>query len=215
MRMDDDREPRYEYRIWADNLERLRSELHHLARTTLDEQVSEEIYLIAAATDDCNAKIRGGRLNVKALSATERELELWKLVLDAEFPLDSSVIAAQLFPRLELPAPELRKPRYSFDEFVRDIVRTQSQLAMITSVKRRTRFQLDDCRAEFTLLKVGRIARETVAVESVKPDSVFEVIRQLQIAGTPNTSYIRQLKLLLRDDASIAAPLNRDSIARP
>src|SRR5438105_12432353 len=101
-----DRKPRYEFRIGAENLENLADKLQCLAPRTLPEQVTQESYVISAATDDCNAKTRGGRLNLKALLATERGLELWKPVLDAEFPVDRSVIAGQLFPHLKLQAPE-------------------------------------------------------------------------------------------------------------
>ncbi|MBV8359476.1 MAG: hypothetical protein JO189_16285, partial [Deltaproteobacteria bacterium] len=88
-------QPRYEYRVWADSLEDVKNNLRRLA-TPPRMETSEETYLLSATTDKCNAKIRGGRINIKALLATEQELELWKPVLDAEFPLDSSVITGQI-----------------------------------------------------------------------------------------------------------------------
>jgi hypothetical protein len=209
-----DPQPRYEYRIWADKLENLRLEnlrlenlrndLQRLTLTTVDEHVNDEIYLISAATDACNAKIRHRRLNVKVLIGEECGLELWKPILDAGFPLDRSVLAAQLFPYFKLQVPELRQPRYSLDSFFRDIIRAQPQIAVMTTVKRRTRFQLDRCLAEFTSVVVCGIARKTVAVESIEPDPVWQLIRQLQIDSMPNTSYIRLLRQVLDNDTSIA-----------
>jgi hypothetical protein len=153
-------------------------------------------------------KIRGGRINLKALLAIEQKLELWKPVLDAEFPLDRSVITGQIFPRLELRVPDLHRPRYSMDEFVSELIRAQPQIAMVRILKRRARFLLDECLAEFTSVSIGKVARETVAVESVEPGPVLRVIRQLHIAGMANTNYIAELKQVLSD--RINAVVRRD-----
>jgi hypothetical protein len=199
-------QPRYEYRVWADTLEDVRSNLQRLA-TPLRTETSEETYLISATTDKCNAKIRGGRINLKALLATEQKLELWKPMLDAEFPLDRSVMTEQIFPCLELRAPDLHRPRYSMDEFVSEVIRAQPQIALVTILKRRARFLLDECLAEFASVSIGKFARETVAVESIEPGSVLRLIRQLHIAGMPNTNYIVQLKQVLGDGTNAAISL--------
>jgi hypothetical protein len=189
-------QPRYEYRVWADTLEDVRNNLPRLATAAYTE-TSEETYMISSATDKCNAKIRGGRINLKALLATEQELELWKPVLDAEFPLDRSVIAGQILPCLQLPAPDLRRSRYSMDEFVEEVIQADARIAIVNTAKRRARFRLDECLAEFTSVTIGKVARETVAVESIHPEAVLGLIRRLQIAGMPNTSYVRELKRVL------------------
>ncbi len=193
-------QPRYEYRVWADSLDDVRNNLQRLA-APLRTETSEETYLISAITDKCNAKIRSGRINLKALLATEQKLELWKPVLDAEFPLDSSVITRQIFPCLELRAPDLLRPRYSMDQFLSEVIRAQPQIAMVTILKRRARFLLDECLAEFTSVSIGKVACDTVAVESIEPGSVLRLIRQLHIADMPNTNYIAQLKQVLGEMA--------------
>ena len=196
-------QPRYEYRVWADSLEDVRNTLQRLA-TAPRTETSEETYLISATTDKCNAKIRGGRMSIKALLAIEQGLELWKPMLEAEFPLDSSLIATQIFPGLELRAPDLRSSQYSMDEFVREVIRAQPQISIVTTIKRRARFRLDECLAECTSVTIGKIVRKTVAVESIEPDPVLRLIRQLQIAGMPNTSYVRLLKQVLGDATNTA-----------
>lgn len=204
-----DQQPRYEYRIWADKLEPLKDELQRLAREIVPDHVSEELYLISGATDDCNAKIRDGRLNIKARIATERGLELWQPVLDAPFPLDRSVIGSQIFPWLKVGAPDLRRARYSIENFRREVIEPLHQLAALSVLKRRTRFRLADCLAEFTSVVVDKINLETIALESIKPDPVLRVLDQLQIGGRPNTSYVRQLKQILTGNPGIASRLSR------
>jgi hypothetical protein len=192
------RQPRYEYRVWAGTLEAVRDELQRLAEL-LGVQVSEETYLISATTESCNAKIRGGRMNIKTLLAIDRGLELWKPVMEAEFPLDASIITNQIFPRLELRASRCGRPRYSIDDFAGEIIRSHPRVATVTTLKQRTRFRLDECLAEFTTVTVGKRRYATVAVESIKPAPVLRLIQHLQIAAMPNISYIRRLKQVLDD----------------
>ena len=199
-----DEHPRFEYRVWAATLEGVRNKLQQLAIAPRTE-TSEETYLISATTYKCNAKIRRGRMSIKALLAMEQRLELWKPVLEAEFPLDRSLIAKQVFPGLELGSPDLRRSRYSRDEFVNEVIRAEPQIAMVTILKKRTRFRLDECLAEFTLVTTGKVARETVAVEAIEPSPVLRLIRQLDIASMPNTNYIRFLKQVLGDVRRLSA----------
>jgi hypothetical protein len=188
-----DSQPRYEYRVWAETLEAVRSELQRLA-VTLGTEPSEETYLLSAATDNCNTKIRRGLMDIKVLLATEQGLELWKPVLQAEFPLDRSLISGQIFHYLELPLPYLEWPKYSLGEFLAEVIQAHPQIRVATILKNRTRFQLHECLAEFTSVTLGQVTCQTVAVESTNPALALRFIRHLKIADMPNTSYVRQLK---------------------
>ncbi len=110
--------PRYEFRVWAETLTPIRERLERLASPK--ETVSQETYLVSATTDKCNVKIRAGLMDIKLLVAEDRGLEQWNPILKASFPLDSSVIATQVFPSLELPPPVLAKSEYTLDEFLGD-----------------------------------------------------------------------------------------------
>lgn len=84
--------------------------------------MSRETYLTTRGTDRCNAKIRTGLIDIKILLAEHRGLEQCQPVLKAVFPLDRTVIAGQVFTRLEIRAPQLAKARYEIDEFLHEIV---------------------------------------------------------------------------------------------
>src|SRR5215469_10292703 len=92
--------PRYEFRIWADSLSPLRAKLADMGEVR--EAKSAETYLISAATDRSNVKIRADLMDIKVLVAEDRGLEQWKPILKSEFPLGSAVIREQVFPALEL-----------------------------------------------------------------------------------------------------------------
>jgi hypothetical protein len=105
-----DIEPRFEFRVWGESLAVLRNGLER--RATPVKTVSRETYLIPRGTDRCNAKIRASLIDIKILLSEDRGLEQWQPVLKAAFPLDRTVVASQVFPRLEIRAPQLSKARY-------------------------------------------------------------------------------------------------------
>ncbi len=189
----DEIKPRYEFRIWADNLTPAREALERLAQPKITE--SEETYLISQATDKCNAKIRAALMDIKVLVAADRGLEQWKPILKAGFPLESSVIATQVFPSLEHPAPALPKSAYALDEFLATMGQTDG-IAVVGVRKTRYQFRIGACAAEYAQIMINAVPRDTVAVESVDPDAVLQLVRQLGITET-NTSYIREIKRVL------------------
>jgi len=187
-------EPRYEFRVWADTFASVHERLGRLAQPKIAK--SEETYLISKATDKCNAKIRAALMDIKVLVAEDRGLQQWKPILKAGFPLDSSVIATQIFPSLELPPPALPKSVYELDEFLDYVVRADARLAIVGVRKTRYQFRIGACAAEYAQIMINGVPRETAAVESVDPDAVLQLVRELGI-DEPNTSYIREIKRVL------------------
>jgi hypothetical protein len=186
--------PRYEFRMWSDTLASVHTTLGLMAQPKTAE--SEETYLISKATDKCNAKIRAALMDIKVLVAEEQGLERWKPILKGEFPLESSVIATQVFPSLELPPPALPKSVYELDEFLDYVVRADARLAIVGVRKTRYQFRIGACAAEYAQIMINGVPRETAAVESVDPDAVLQLVRELGI-DEPNTSYIREIKRVL------------------
>lgn len=190
--------PRYEFRVWAANLAELKEQLERRVTSGQSRQTtSKETYMVSAATDRCNAKLRCALLDVKMLIAGDRGLEQWQPVLRAGFPLEGSVIATEVFPRLGVQVPHLLRARYSMDELVNEVVRPQAAITVAELSKSRLRFTLDPCRAEFASVIVSDAALQTVAVESTDPDAVLRLVRDLHLDGEPNISYVRQIKRIL------------------
>src|SRR5664279_560273 len=190
----DEIKPRYEFRVWSDTLASVHNRLGLMAQPRTAE--SEETYLISKATDKCNAKIRAALMDIKVLVAEDRGLQQWKPILKVGFPLDSSVIATQVFPSLELPPPALPKSVYELDEFLDHVAGADVRLAIVAVRKTRYQFRIGACAAEYAQIMINGVPRDTVAVESVDPDAVLQLVRELGI-DDPNTSYIREIKRLL------------------
>ena len=178
--------PRYEFRVWADTLTPIREGLERLASPK--ETVSQETYLVSATTDKCNAKIRAALMDIKVLVAADRGLEQWKPILKTEFPLESSVIATQVFPSLDLPPPPLPKSSYELDEFLDHVIRTDGRLAVVGVRKTRYQFRIGACAAEYAQIMINGVPRDTVAVESVDPDAVLQLVQSwASLRPTPAT----------------------------
>jgi|SRR5271169_4153478 len=186
--------PRYEFRIWGDVLEPFRKRLGALAEPR--EMASKETYLISAVTEECNAKIRAGLMDIKVLIAVERSLEQWKPILKAGFPLSATAIAVQVFPSLKMEPPPLSKAEYTMDEFFAEVVRAEPKISVVDVSKTRFQFGIGVCSAEYARVKINHVPRDTVAVESTDPDAVSQLVKDLGI-DQPNVSYIREISRIL------------------
>jgi exopolyphosphatase/guanosine-5'-triphosphate,3'-diphosphate pyrophosphatase len=186
--------PRYEFRIWGDSLGPLRDKLQAMAQPS--SKSSDESYLISAATDRSNVKVRAELMDIKVLVAEDRGLEQWKPILKAGFPLAGAIIVEQVFPSLELKAPQLTKSEYSFNEFLDEIIRPNPQIAIVTVSKTRHQYTIGACASEYSNILINRVARDTVAVESTDPDAVLQLVQQLGIRQS-NVSYIREIRRIL------------------
>ena len=186
--------PRYEFRIWGESLAATRKTLERLAPPT--RTTSHETYLISEMTDKCNTKIRGGLMDIKILVEESCGLEQWKPILKAPFPLERSVIATQVFPNLGLSPPTLERSAYTLSEFLEDVVRAEPRITIVDVSKTRCQFNIGACAAEYAQVTFNGLPRETVAMESVDPEAVLRLVRQLNIRGA-NTSYVREIKRVL------------------
>jgi len=186
---------RYEFRVWAQDLAEVRKKLGDpgFSQST----ASNETYLISRTTDRCNAKLRSGIMDIKLLMREDRGLEQWEPVLKEGFPLDSAVIASQIFPRLELEPPRLSRAQYSIEEFLGEVIRPHKAIAVVDVSKTRVQFSLDVCRAEFASVLINDAALETVAIEALDPEAVLKLIRGFGLNPNSNTSYVRAIKRVI------------------
>ena len=186
--------PRYEFRIWGDSLSPLRDKLQSLAQPS--QKSSDETYLISATTERSNVKVRADLMDIKVLVAEDRGLEQWKPILKAGFPLGKAVIVEQVFPNLELSAPPLTKPEFGFDEFLRDVIKPNPKIALVSVSKVRNQYTVGPCVTEYSQIRINDVSRDTVAIESTDPDAVLRLKQQLGIQQT-NVSYIREIRRIL------------------
>lgn len=186
--------PRYEFRIWGESLTPLRDKLAALVQPS--SKASDETYLISAATDKSNVKVRADLMDIKVLVAVDRGLEQWRPILKAGFPLAAGVILDQVFASLELKPPALHQSEFGFDEFLDHVVRPNPQIAIVAVSKTRFQYTIGVCATEYSNITINGVARDTVAVESTDAEAVLQLVEQLGIHEA-NVSYIREIRRIL------------------
>jgi hypothetical protein len=189
-------QPRYEFRVWGDDLLSIRQRLENSGRLAEIDR-STEIYLLSEATDECNAKIRSDLLDLKTLLDRHEGLERWKPVLKVPFPLDREVVANQIFPRLGFNPPSLPRSQYRVEEFLIEVCNATNEITVVQVSKERLRYASDRCEMEFAIVIIDHTTRQTVAVEATETEPIFQMAEKLGIRGLVNTSYIREIKRVL------------------
>ncbi len=192
--------PRYEFRIWDASLAEVKARLQKLSGPQPARQ-TRETYIVSDATDDTNAKIRAGVIDIKILLRTDLNLEQWNPCLKADFPIDAALIAEQIFPAMHVDPSgdrsETRRQLFTAKAFVETVVKPHPRLAAVELVKARRRYEFGGCAAEFVEVEIGGSTLHSVAVESTSPRAVLDAVGELAIGGYPNVSYVRQIKSIL------------------
>jgi hypothetical protein len=83
---------------------------------------SEELYIVAADSDDTNTKIRDGTLDIKVLIETCGDLERWRPRTKYEFPLTAAMLEDEVLPQLGVAMPQLSRDKYALEDFLEELV---------------------------------------------------------------------------------------------
>lgn len=197
--------PRYEFRVWGRDLALLFARLQEAS--DLEEiEDSAESYIVCSRAIRFNTKVRGGSLDVKELLKTRGQLELWRPYLKAGFPLTRQTIQDRVCPVLSLDPQQIVLPAYELDLFITTIIDPSPDLTLVPVNKRRYRFTIETCLAEFTDVSVCGEHIDTVAVESQDVAATLRAIARLGLCGQQNQSYQDALRAILRignSDASM------------
>jgi hypothetical protein len=178
--------PRYEFRVWGEDLARARLRL--LDHGSLYERRHSSETYVVSRVEDVNVKIRAGIVDIKQLLVVVGNLERWKPVFKAAFPLDARVVASSVFSRLGVDMPEVIAG--AMDEGTFTSTAEGLDGVIVARVRKdRSLVSFGHCRGETSRVQVDDTVLETVAVESADPSAVETAASDLGIDGKPNESY--------------------------
>jgi exopolyphosphatase/guanosine-5'-triphosphate,3'-diphosphate pyrophosphatase len=161
-------------------------------------QESDEVYLLSGAGG--NVKVRADLMDIKMLQQVNADgLEQWTPVMKAGFPLPATE-AARVFESLRILAPALSRASYTFAEFIEAFAQPGDAIRRVDVHKRRTRYTVGGCTAEFSDVVANGKSTRTIAVESPDAEAVIRAVRELGLGGYTNTSYPRGLSALIDDE---------------
>jgi exopolyphosphatase/guanosine-5'-triphosphate,3'-diphosphate pyrophosphatase len=188
--------PRWEWRSFGRRFGEAEARL--AALTPEGVQESDEVYLLSGAGD--NVKVRADLMDIKVLQEVNGNgLERWTPVMKAGFPLPAAEVA-KVFESLQLPVPALSRASYTFDEFIDAFAKPGGAIRRVKVHKRRTRYTVGGCTAEFSDVLANGKPTRTIAVESPDAEAVIRAVRSLGLGGYTNTSYPLGLAALIDDE---------------
>lgn len=187
---------RYEFRAFAKHFDPAEEKMRKLAKFEKFRE-SSEIYILAAANDEHNIKIRYDTLDIKVFVREERGLQQWQPKMKAEFPVDTAVFRDEVFPVLKVAPPEFKRSEYSLAQFLEDIIQPHPGLSIARVYKRRFGYTIDGCISEVAELLINEAAIKTIAVESLDVGAVLQAMEILGLQEYENVSYLLAIKRIL------------------
>jgi len=160
--------PRWEWRTF-DEVDPAAARL--AAETPSQVHDSDELYVVSAAGED-TVKVRDGLVDVKQLQEIDDHgLERW--------------------------LPVLKRPTTLTADDVRVLMRAfHADLGIVAVHKRRARYTVEGCAAELVDLVVDGRPMRTFALESEDRAAMLRLLREMGLAGHPNVSYPRRLRVM-------------------
>ncbi|MBU2553290.1 MAG: hypothetical protein KKF98_02450 [Bacteroidetes bacterium] len=189
--------PRFEFRIFGINLEKLTATLDKLT-PRLQTRKMNSIYLLTAGNTKNNIKIRDGIMDIKVLEQETDGLEQWNPFLVGEFPLKGDVIKTVVFPALGIVCPVMDRDQYTLDQFLKEIISIDPDLSVAFVKKVRHGYMLNNCITEIAEVLVNGALINTLCIESEDPKQVLAAKKMLGIGNdTENVNYPLALKRIM------------------
>lgn len=186
--------PRYEFRIFGNNLEKVEIRIKELSQKEMT-RTMDSVYLLTPWKRKNNIKIREGVMDIKVLEQEYECLQQWSPFLVGEFPLKAEVIKTTVFPALGVESPVFERKEYSLKQFIKEIVTVDPDLSVAYVWKTRHAYTINGCITEIAEIKVNGTLVKTICIEAEDPQKVIEAKNLLGIdKKTENVNYPLALK---------------------
>ena len=188
--------PRYEFRAFAQNFGLVVEKMRRLSPCHLIRE-SDEWYIMSAANNEINTKIRDDNMDIKCFVQEKAGLEQWRPLTKAPFPVTAELLDDTIFPAFGVEPPTFRRSTYALDQFLKEIIWPHPHLIPVRVFKRRFAFTIDGCMAEHAKLLINGAAIQTVAVESEDTAVVVKAKTLLGLEEYENVNYLLAIKRII------------------
>ncbi len=190
-------QPRYEFRIFGNRLDKIESKIAALSEKEMTREM-HSIYLLAAGNPKHNIKIREETMDIKSLEQEKDGLEQWNPFLVGEFPLKADVIKSVVFPALGTHSPVFEREEYTLQQFIGELIAIDPDISVAYVCKKRHAFTVIGCITEIAEIKVNGATLKTICIEAEDPKKVLNAKKKLQIdEDTENVNYSLALKRIM------------------
>ncbi|MBU2534321.1 MAG: hypothetical protein KKB37_16400 [Alphaproteobacteria bacterium] len=181
---------RFEFRVFGPGVGRFSAQLGPHARRT-DKDRRTDRYFVGPAFRRYSLKLRGQQqLDAKRLLRREGKIEQWQPLFKLDFPLDRSVLEAELPPailRHLSPGRVLFETAEAFSEAMSAAGRPR--VACVDVSKSRTRYDADGFSWESAIVSSNGWTTRSLAIESLSASLLHSVLWQAGLGGECNVNY--------------------------
>ena len=189
--------PKYEFRIFGQSFSELEKQIVEKAQF-VGEQKMNDVYLLTAADNENNVKIRESQMDMKVLEETLEGLERWAPYMIGNFPLEMEIVKSTVFPALGIPAPAFSRSEYLLGQFLNELVYHDPDLFVAHTAKARREFEFNECELEITDVTINSACIKTICIESESYEKVLETKELFKIsAKKENVNYPTALKRIM------------------
>ena len=188
--------PRYEFRTFAQNFGMVETTMRQLSQCAMIRE-SSEVYIVSAANNENNTKIRDIKMDIKELVEKKQGLERWNPRMKGEFPLQTDVIKKEVFPAFAVKEPDYKREAYTLDQYLNELIIPHPELSAVSVFKRRFAFTINGCITEIAQLLINGAAIQTVAVELENIDAILEAKALLGLTDYENVNYLLAIKRVI------------------
>lgn len=189
--------PRFEFRIFGNNLEKHESKIKELSEKEMTRQM-DSTYLLTPWKRKNNVKVREGVMDIKLLEQNHEGLEQWNPFLVGKFPLNADVIKTVVFPALGIESPVFNRKKYTLEQFIDEVVSVDPDLAVAYVWKTRHAYMLGDCITEIAEITVNGASIKTICIEHEDPQKVLDAKKMIGIdKKVENVNYPKALKRIM------------------
>ena len=184
--------PRWEWRTFGQDFGEAESRIREHEAGNFKR--SEEKYILSAKSDE-NTKIRDDLMDIKSLQQVNGDkLEQWYPTMKENFPMPKEKLEVLFRDFFKVPVPAFQRDKYTYAEFLEELVRPCEALQVVDVYKERLIFVINMAIVEIAETRFNGIPLRTVCIEHADPDNVMKTVRQLGLEGFENINYIRAMK---------------------
>lgn len=188
--------PRFEFRAFAQNFGVVEAKMRALSAV---EQIREslEIYIVAAANNTNNTKIRDHLMDIKVLVQEQQGLEQWNPRMKGEFPMAVNILRDQVFPAFGVTMPDFKREIYTLEQYIHEVIQPHPELVAVNVFKRRFAFTINGCIAEIADVYLNGAKIMTANLESVDVNAILEAKKMTGLSDYENVNYLLAIKRVI------------------
>lgn len=191
--------PRFEFRSFGQDFEEQAYRMSRLSVPVPEkvwERESDEIYIVSRTNDINNTKIRDGKMDIKTFVQSVDGLEQWNPLMKGEFPISSKTLEEEVFPAFQVKMPELKKDKYTLEEFL-EMIDAHVDLQAVKVHKDRFGYMVNNTICEVGDVLINGAHVVTINSESTEIDDIKKTISDVGLEGVENINYLQTIKRII------------------